>query len=128
MMPETLTKLQSIILSNPYDIKKGPNLFYNDKGPSQGGAGGGEIYIDCQPVGSSDELRELVTDMGSSSYPTNISELLSNPIVKLLFGSLLFILILFGVKYALNAFKMPKGGSTIQEVLHTSVKGGGWRK
>ena len=130
MMPETLTKLQTIIQSNPYDVKTGPNLFYNEKGPSQGGAGGGEIYIDCQPVGSSDESTEVVTDTGGYSYPSNISDWLNNPVVKLVLGSLLFIVILYLIKYALSALKPTKGGSA---VLSTSVseiiKGGGrWSK
>jgi carbonic anhydrase len=135
MMPETLTKLQSIILSNPYDIKTGPNLFYNDNGPNQGGAGK-EIYIDCQPVGSSDESTEVVTDNGGSPYPSNIGEWLNNPVVKLLLGSLLFIVILYAVKYALNALKISKGGTIMDApmaVLSTSaneiIKGGGrWRR
>jgi len=114
MMPETLTKLQSIILSNPYDIKTGPNLFYNDKGPSQRGAGEGEIYIDCQPVGKSDDSIEVVTDMESSPYPTTVSEWLNNPLVKLFLGSLVFIMLLYLVKYALSILKPPKGGSTGQ--------------
>jgi carbonic anhydrase len=128
MMPETLTKLQTIIMSNPYDIKSGPNLFYNDKGPSQGGAGGGEIYIDCQPVGSSDELTEVVTDMGSSPYPSTVSEWLNNPLVKLLLGSLLFIIILYAVKYALNLLKPPKGGSPVEAIAEVINGGGKWRK
>lgn len=47
IMPVSLKKLQSIIKSNPYDIKTGPNLFYNEKGStSRGrGAGSGDIYI-----------------------------------------------------------------------------------
>ena len=133
MMPETLTKLQSIILSNPYDVKTGPNLFYNEKGPRQGGAGGGEIYIDCQPVGSSDDSTEVVTETGSSSYPSTVSEWLNNPVVKLLLGSLIFIAILYAIKYALSALKPRKGGSPVEAVLSTSVneiiKGGGrWRR
>ena len=133
MMPETLTKLQTIILSNPYDIKTGQSLFYNEKGPSQGGSSSGEIYIDCQPVGSSDESTEVVIDMGSSSYQSSVSDWLNNPIVKLLLGSILFIAILFGIKYALNMFKPSKGGSALEDILSTSadkvIKGGGrWRK
>ena len=127
MMPESLTKLQSIILSNPYDIKTGPNLFYNESGPSQGGAGSGEIYIDCQPVGSSDESTDVVTDMGSSPYPSTVSDWLKNPLVKLLLGSLLFIIILYVVKYALNMLKPTKGGAI--EAVQEVIKGGGkWRK
>jgi len=108
MMPDSLTKLQSIILSNPYDIKTGPNLFFNEKGPIIGGSGSGEIYIDCQPVGSSDKSIEIVTDMGSSPYPTTVSEWLNNPTVKLLLGSLLFIVILYIVKYLLDMIKPVK--------------------
>jgi carbonic anhydrase len=130
MMPETLTKLESIILSNPYDIKTGPNLFYNDKGPSQGGAGGGEIYIDCQPVGSSDESTEVVTDTGSSPYPSSVSEWINNPLVKLLLGSLLFIVILYVVKYVLNLLKPSRGAVVaVPEVVAEAFRGGGkWSK
>ncbi len=127
MMLETLTKLQSIIMSNSYDVKTGPNLFYNDKGPKQGGSDGGEIYIDCQPVGSSDNLTEIVTDMGNYSYPSNLSEWLNNSVVQLCLGSLLFIIMLYVVKYILNMLKPQKGGST--EIIAEIIKGGNkWKK
>jgi carbonic anhydrase len=111
MMTETLKKLETIITSNSYNVKTGPNLFYNEKGPSMGGAGGGEIYIDCQPVGSSEDTTDIVTDMGSSPYPTNISDWLKNPLIKLFLGSIIFIIILYIVKYLLNIIKPTKGGS-----------------
>ena len=111
IMPETLTKLQSIITSNPYDIKTGPNLFYNEKGPSINNAGYGEIYIDCQPVGSSDETTEIVTDMGSSLNQFTLNDLLKNPFVKLFLGTLLFILVLYVIKYLLGFIKPTKGNS-----------------
>lgn len=120
MMPETLTKLQTIISSNPYDIKKGPNLFFNEKGPGQAG-GTGEIYIDCQPVSSSEEQTEVVTDY---STPISFSDWLKNPLVKLILGSLIFIILLYIIKYLLNMLKPAKGGS-IEDAL---IKGGGkWR-
>ena len=107
MMPESLEKLHSIISANPYDIKKGPLLFFNEKGPSQGGAGGGEIYIDCQPVGESDETTDVVIDNGggSMSFKDMIN---NNPLIKLFLGSLLFIVILFGIKYVLNMLQPTK--------------------
>jgi carbonic anhydrase len=128
MMPETLTKLQSIIQSNPYDIKTGPNLFYNDKGPGKGGAAGNDIYIDCQPVGSSDENTEVITDMGGATTSMSFSEWLSNPVVKLILGSLLFIIILYATKKLLSFFKPAKGGAI--EAVTDSLNGGGtkWRK
>jgi carbonic anhydrase len=108
MMPDTLKKLQSIITSNPYTIKKGPNLFYNEKGAGQGAAGN-DIYIDCQPVGSSDETTEVVTDMGGATM--SFGDWLINPLVKLVLGSLLFIFILYAIKKFLTLFKPAKGGS-----------------
>jgi carbonic anhydrase len=126
MMPETLTKLQSIILSNPYDIKTGPNLFFNEKGPGRGGALGDDIYIDCQPVGSSDDTTEVVTDMGGSTI--SIKDWLNNPIVKLFLGTIIFIVILYAVKYLLNMLKPAKGGS-IGEAISGTISGGSkWMK
>jgi carbonic anhydrase len=123
IMPDTLKKLQSIIRSNPYDIKTGPNLFYNEKGPISGGDGNGEIYIDCQPVGSSDDTTEVITDMGSSPYTSTIDDWLKNPLVKMMLGSLLFIVILYIVKYLLNMLKPAKGGTV--EAIADIIKGGG---
>jgi hypothetical protein len=107
MMPDTLTKLENVIQSNPYDVKQGPSLFYNEKGPNKGGAEGGEIYIDCQPVGESEDTIDVINNTGN--YGTmNFSDWLKNPIVKLILGSLLFIIILFIVKYGLNLLKPIK--------------------
>jgi len=126
IMPDSLSKLQTIIKSNPYDIKSGPNVFYNENGPSIGGGGAdGQIYIDCQPVGSSEDSTEIITDTGSSPYPSTVKDWLNNPVVKLILGSLLFILILFAVKYALNMLKPSKGGAV--EAISEVIKGGGWR-
>jgi len=103
---ETLKTLQDFIESNPYDIKTGPNLFYNEKGPNLSGSSNGEIYIDCQPVGQSDELTEVVTYSDNVSF--SFSDLLKNPFIKLLVASIIFIVILVLVKYALNTVKPTK--------------------
>ena len=132
MMPETLTKLQSIIESNPYDIKIGPNLFYNETGPGKGSAGN-DIYIDCQPVGESDETTDIVTDTGGSSSSLSFSDWLNSPTVKLVLGSLLFIIILYGINNLLKLFKPVKGGSVktdgltngLTNVVTNVVTGGG---
>jgi carbonic anhydrase len=99
IMPDTLTKLQSIIQNNSYDIKTGPNLFYNEKGPNLGG--GGDIYIDCQPVGESEETTEIITDMGSTSF----KDFFNNPYFKFILFMLLFIIVLYGLKLVLNMFR-----------------------
>jgi hypothetical protein len=98
--PDTLTSLQSIIKTNGYDIKSGPNLFYNEKGPTNGNIDG-EIYIDCQPVDSSEETTEVVVDNGGNF---SVKDWLKNPWVQ---GSLLTIIIfifLYIVKKLLNLF------------------------
>jgi len=100
IIPDTLTKLQSIIQNNSYDIKTGPNLFYNEKGPNLGG--GGDIYIDCQPVGESDETTEIITDMGSAY---TFKDFLNNSYLKFILVMLLFIIVLYGLKLVLNMFR-----------------------
>lgn len=124
MMPETLKTLQSIIESNPYDIKQGPNLFYNEKGVGKGSAGD-DIYIDCQPVGSSEETTEVVTDMGGTSM--SFSEFLNNPLVKLILGSLLFIIILFVINKGLNLFNPKKGGSMANTINSNNAVSKLWK-
>lgn len=132
MMPETYKKLDSIILKNLYDVKQGQHLFYNEKGPSSGGGGAStnDIYIDCQPVGSSEETTEIITDFGSetySSYSSETMKLFKNPFIVLFFGSIIFIAIIYIIRYLSNMISPAKGGAieTITEV----IKGGGkWGK
>lgn len=121
IMSDTLTKLQSIIKSNPYDIKTGPSLFFNEKGPSSIGSGEGDIYIDCQPVGSSEETVEIVTDFGET---ISFQDLLNNSFVKLILCSLIFIVILYGVKYLLNMFNPSKSKGGAVETVTNIIKGG----
>ena len=112
IMPDSFKKLEAIIKSNTYNIKTGPKLFFNEKGPSMGNVDG-QIYIDCQPVGSSKNKVEILTDMGlgiETGHYQNISELLNNSYVKLFLGSVIFIVLLYGIKYSLNFIKPAKGG------------------
>lgn len=117
IMDDSLNKLYKVISQNPYDIKSGPNLFYNQKGPGSGGALGNEIYIDCQPVGISEETSQIVTDGGE--YSASAEDFLNNPYIKIILGSLIFIVLLYGVKSLLGIFKPAKGGA-----LQTGLHGG----
>ena len=129
IMPNSLTKLQVIIKSNPYSIKTGPKLFYNEKGPSIGSVNG-QIYIDCQPVGSSDDKVDILTDteigIGIGSYQ-NMGDWLNDPFVKLFIGSLIFIILLYGIKYSLNFIKPAKGGGGV-ETFKEVIEGGKLKK
>ena len=114
---DTLNQLNAIISSNPYDIKTGPLLFYNEKGPSEYGSSGGQIYIDCQPVGQSDTTEQVVTS--NSSGTIDFNNLLSNPTFKLILGSLIFVLLLFLLSHLLGLLKPAKTGGSITETVLT---------
>jgi carbonic anhydrase len=123
MMPDTLKKLQTIIQNNLYDIKTGPNLFYNEKGPNLS-SGGGEIYIDCQPVGQSEETKEVVLQTNNNESFNNI---FNSQWLKFILFTLLIILILYGLKLLLNMFNVKKGGAV--ETVSNIVGGGTlWKK
>jgi carbonic anhydrase len=108
---DTLQILQQVISKNVYDIKKGPQLFYNEKGPSRYGSGSDEIYIDCQPVGASDETKAVITEDYTSSSTYSTEDLLNNPVVQIILGSLLFIILLLLVWFIMGFVSPMKGGS-----------------
>lgn len=110
IMPDSLATLQTIIESNPYDVKTGTALFFNETGPSS--TDSDEIYIDCQPVGSSEDNTDVIIDNGSGTT-YSWKDWLNNPLVKLLLGSLLFIIILYVIKFLLNKIKSTKGGANV---------------
>jgi hypothetical protein len=90
--PATLKILNSIIRKNSYTIKTGPQLFYNEKGPSSN-VTSDSIYIDCQPVGASNEEIKITTPT-SSTQSLTLSDIINNPIFQIFMGALLFIIII----------------------------------
>jgi hypothetical protein len=117
-----LAALQKVIAANSYDIKPSPGLFFNPKGPTSG-AGSGEIYIDCQPVGESDEEKIIVTDSGSSSESMTAEELMQNKYFQMFLGCIIFLVLVYiinllvgSVNPAKNALK---GGSALKSFFST---------
>jgi hypothetical protein len=110
---DSLDLFRTFMIDNPYDVKTGTEFFYNEKG-SEVNMGNGEIYIDCQPVGSSEETVNVVTS--TSTYDFSIKDFFKNPIVILILGSLGFIIILFVINYFLNFMKPKKGGALTPDV------------
>lgn len=106
---KVLKSLQKVIQANSYDIKPSPGLFFNPKGPTSG-SDSGEIYIDCQPVGESDEETIIVTDSGSSSESMSMEELMSNMYFQMFLGCLIFLVIIFIINLLIASFTPPKGG------------------
>jgi len=114
ILQESLIQMQTFIGANTYTVKTGPELFYNEKGPTSWGGPGGEIYIDCQPVGASDETVEVVSNSdgsgsGSGSGPVSVMDWINqNPIIAIILASLIFIAILYLTKKVLNLFTFDR--------------------
>jgi carbonic anhydrase len=107
---DTLKKLQSIISVNAYDVKSGPGLFYNEKGPINADRDG-QIYIDCQPVGQSEEEEIIVTDTGSSSFSFSTGDIMNNKYFQMFLGSLIFVGIIYLINMGLESYSVKKGGA-----------------
>jgi len=104
----TLKKLSSIISENPYKVKTGPQLFYNEKGPGVNGLTSDDIYIDCQPVGvSSEEKMVVVSSSDNGTFSWN--DFINNSIFQIIMGALLFIIIIFVFNYIIKLFGKPSG-------------------
>lgn len=99
--------LKKVIVANKYDIKQSPGLFFNPKGPTSG-AGSGEIYIDCQPVGESDEEEIIITDSSSSSESMTTEELMQNKYFQMFLGCLIFLVIVYVVNLLVGSVNPPK--------------------
>ena len=118
---ETLKIMKKIIKENEYDVKKGPLLFYNGKGPGQGGAGGDDIYIDCQPVGTSGEPEIVVTDNGAS-YDYTMEDIWSSPFFQLIVAIIVFSLLFYLLSILFSALRSQKGGLVTSELSLSTNK------
>lgn len=96
--------LQKVISENSYDIKPSPGLFFNEKGPTNG-PGADQIYIDCQPVGESDEQEIMVTDSGSDASTISFENIMDNKYFVMFLGCIIFVVIMLLVKFGISAFK-----------------------
>lgn len=85
--------LASVIESNAYTITTSPPPFYyNADGPGHSfGGGGDDIYIDCQPVGESDDTTNIMTT--SNSNPN--SNIFQGDFIKFILMCLFFFVLLF---------------------------------
>lgn len=107
ILEKSLSQLQTIIANNSYDIKSGAKFFYNPKGPKMGTITGDEIYIDCQPVGKSDEEEIIIKNTGSDDSSTTTSDIIKNPIVKVILCALIFVFLILLVNIIIGSIKMP---------------------
>jgi carbonic anhydrase len=123
--------LTAVIKPQTYTIKKITNkannqLAYNAKGPVTM-RNDSQIYIDCQPVGQSDESEIVVNSTGTSN-PITAANTLNNPVVQFFLGSLIFIVFIMGIYKLLDAFKVTRAASQVGGFTDHGQKGSRWLK
>ena len=110
----TLTTLSQII--KPYQLPmKGGDLFFNSNGPNSSNTNS-EIYISCNPTGSSEETTEVVYATNDVT-PIDFNSIWNNSILKfiiqILLACSLFIIIFYLLNMAFSSFiDNPKKLST----------------
>ena len=90
--------MSSVIHKNAYKVIDGTPFFYNSQGPGQSLGSGDDIYIDCQPVGQSDETTETLY----TNSDDDTSNIFQGDVFKYLLIFLVFLAILFAFNYLLN--------------------------
>lgn len=112
----SLNTLANVIKPLPgLQAPAGPLVFYNASGATKGLTGGDQIYIDCQPVTTSDEEIDVTTTKNQVSFDLNNPTTLL--ILQILISCILFFLLLFGIHYGLKYISnvniaLPKLGKT----------------
>ena len=77
-----------------------PTLYYNSKGSGSGQIADDQIYIDCQPVNKSEETVTMNNEVIKKSI--TFSSLQENQYFQMIFGFLLFIIILYISYYSIE--------------------------
>jgi carbonic anhydrase len=96
MSSSAYSSLSKIISSNSYAVKNGSGgIYYNPKGPSQSTGLGEDIYIECNPTGSSGET--LVKSSNSSSTSLFSSDSVSNVLNSVYFQVIVGAIVILGI-------------------------------
>lgn len=96
----TLSTLSTIITAGPSSEIPQTELFLNESGPNQKLSGNDEIYISCNPTGSSEATKTVDYTTTTTNDLTNF---INNPqVIQVFVGCLLFIVIFFIVSMIFN--------------------------
>jgi carbonic anhydrase len=101
-----LNRIQKIITPSGITAKQSSQsmpLFINENGPSKGNANEG-IYIDCQPVGQSEETEDVITNTNYDQSPVDLSDLLNSNWFRFIGISILMIIIILIVSALFKGF------------------------
>jgi carbonic anhydrase len=104
-----LSIFKKVITTNAYDIKPSPGLYYNEKG-SVSNINSSEMYIDCQPVGQSED-EVIITNSGTSANFFSSENIMQYDIFKVFFGTIIFVVIIYLLQILIEFLK-PKSALT----------------
>jgi len=100
---QVLETLRSVIQENAYTTNTSTPFFYNSAGPGQSlNFGNDDIYIDCQPVGESEETIDVLNDNNNNNGDDNTIDLFQGEIWKYFIIFLVFLAIVYTFNYFLN--------------------------
>ena len=111
---DVLASLKSVIRKHTYTTKSGVTFYLNEKGPGKN-ATEDDIYIDCQPVGSSDDMvEETVEVIEKLSHHSNINwrNVMQNTGFQIIFAILFSIFIIFAANMVLTLFTRMTGNTS----------------
>jgi carbonic anhydrase len=109
------TDIFSRIIKQQSGIPSGPELFMNPDGPNNN-TNDGQIYIDCQPTGNSEENTDVENIKSAVNF--DASDIFKNPLFLLLVSSVCFIILLLVFNYFVEYLS--------KEAPSSSVKKGGF--
>jgi hypothetical protein len=100
-----------------------PQISYNAKGPTVSTSD--EIYIDCQPVGESNDLTTVVNDNGKPALSSefNLKNFFSNMFIQLILGSLVFVIFIVIVNKFLDAMSSKNTTTVLKTAAKNVFKG-----
>lgn len=111
---DTYELFKKIIQANLYVTKTGVNYYLNKKGANS--VTEDDIYIDCQPVGQSEETIDVINDNSSGNDSANFSfdDLKNNDVFKFIVAILIFIFILYIFNFVFEIIKKVTKGNVSQ--------------
>jgi carbonic anhydrase len=95
--------LTKIILENYYTVKSNVPFFYNSKGANTSTSD--DIYIDCQPVGQSEDTINVVNNSSKTSYDFSFEDLKNNVFFKFIIAVIIFLIIIYFFYGIMSTFK-----------------------
>ena len=117
----TIKNLSSILNSSNTPLaSSGIDVYYNPDGATQGFGNTDQIYIDCQPVNTSEEQVEMSKEIKNP----NVFDL-NNPtivlVLQILAGCILFLILLFGFYYGLKKLSNSVGNVNMSNITKIKI-------